>query len=99
MPGDAEKFMGKICQITPKHPIRKWALWASTVPLGCIRRKEDNRQQVKRGDPSPLLSTDVATSRVLGSVLGSPVQERDGTTGDLVQQRTTKMIKGLKHLP
>lgn len=45
--------------------------------LDCFRR---GIARAKRSDPSPLLSTGVATSRVLGPVLGSLVQKREGDT-------------------
>ncbi|PKU41379.1 hypothetical protein llap_8310 [Limosa lapponica baueri] len=55
-------------------------------------------QQVEGGHAPPLLCPGEVTSGGLCPVLGSPVQEGQGTTGDR-QQRATKMIKGLEHLP
>lgn len=43
---------------------------------------EKHHQQVKKGGPFPLLSTGETSSRVLGPVLGSTVEERHGHTGE-----------------
>lgn len=45
--------------------------------LGCIRK---SGQLIRGGDPVPLFSPGEATSGVLCRVMGSPVQERQGTT-------------------
>lgn len=58
---------------------------------------EEHSQQVKGGDPAPLLSPSGATFGELCAVLGSSVQERQGATGE-GQQRGTKMMRGLEHL-
>lgn len=64
--------------------------------LDCFRR---GIARAKRSDPSPLLSTGVATSRVLGPVLGSLVQKREGDTLKMKPSRASAMIKGLENLP
>ena len=48
-------------------------------------RLEEDCQQVKRGDPSALVSPGEATSGVLCSVVGSLVRERHGHTGSEVK--------------
>jgi len=52
---------------------------AASGVLGYIRQRYF--QQVKEGDPGPLLSTGGATPGVLCPVLGSSVQERHGHAG------------------
>lgn len=52
-------------------------------------------QQVRRGDPSTLVSTGEATTGMMGAVL-DPHYKRDVEL--LVQRRATKMIKRLEHL-
>ncbi|RMC19571.1 hypothetical protein DUI87_03129 [Hirundo rustica rustica] len=65
--------------------------------MGSGVHQEKYGQQVKGGDPPPLLSPSEAISGVLCSVLGSSEQERQGTTGDSPVD-ATNMIRGLEHL-
>ncbi|RMC15779.1 hypothetical protein DUI87_07983 [Hirundo rustica rustica] len=58
---------------------------------------EECGQQVKRGDPAPLLSPGEGTSGVLCPVLGSSAQGGLGANGEGPAE-ATKMIWGLKHL-
>ncbi|PKU46976.1 hypothetical protein llap_2690 [Limosa lapponica baueri] len=58
--------------------------------LGCIKKSMANRsREVKGGYPSPLLCPGEATSGVLCLVLGSLVQEGQGST----RESTTKGYK------
>ena len=61
-----------------------------------MKRKEHG-QQVKEGDPPPLLCSGEATFRILCPVLGFPVQIREGLL-EGVQQNARKITKGLEHL-
>jgi len=56
-------------------------------------------QQVKGGDPSPLLSTGEASTWSAVSSSGLPQHRKDTDILKRVQQRATKMIKRLEHLP
>ena len=51
--------------------------------LGCI---EESVQQVKGGDPPPLLCPGQATSGILSPVLGSLLQERQGTSRESLSE-------------
>lgn len=61
--------------------------------LSCIKKSKASRS---RSDPPPLFFPGEATSRVLGAVLGSPVQRE---LLERVLQRVTKMMRGPEHLP
>lgn len=62
--------------------------------LGCVSQSKASRS--REVDPSPLPSVSKATLGVLRPVLGPPVHEKPGQSG--VQQRATKMMKGLEYL-
>ena len=62
--------------------------------LGCIENRVANRSKEVI---LPLYPTLEATFRLLCGVLDSPVQKRQDLLEE-VQQRATKMIKGLEHL-
>lgn len=47
-----------------------------------MAKMANSNQQIKGGDPSPLLSTTEATSGVLGPFLVPPVPEKHGLAGD-----------------
>ncbi|PKU34528.1 hypothetical protein llap_15168 [Limosa lapponica baueri] len=59
--------------------------------------EKERGQQVEGGHLPPLLCPDEATSGLLRPVLGSLVQESQGTAGKSPAE-ATKMIKGLKNL-
>ena len=77
--------MSQQCALVAKH---------TSGILGCIKK---SCQQIKEGDPPPLLCTGKATCGVLCPVLGSPVEKNRNLLG--VKWRATKIIRGLEHPP
>ena len=57
--------------------------------LGCIKKNEARRS---------LLCPDEATSGIQCPVLGSTVQERQGSTRKKIQQKSTELMRGLENL-
>jgi len=62
--------------------------------LGCIKKSVAIRL---REDPPPLLCPGEATYRIPCPVLSSLVKKRQGRFLYRIQQRLTKMIRGLEH--
>ena len=82
---DSRLAMSQQCALVAKH---------TSGILGCIKK---SCQQIKEGDPPPLLCTGKATCGVLCPVLGSPVEKNRNLLG--VKWRATKITKGLEYLP
>ena len=61
--------------------------------------QEEHGQQVEGGSLTPLLCPGKAMSKVLCPVLGSLLQERQRTSRERVQRRSTEIIRDLEHLP
>ena len=73
------------------------AIKNASVIMGHIKKMCG--QQVKGYSSSPLFCPGEATSRVLCPILGSPVQVRQGTTGESPMWSPVKITRGLEHQP
>ena len=87
-----EKEVGVL--VNNRVTMRQQCVLVAKKACGILGYIKECGQQVKGGDPFPLLCPGQATFRLLCSILGSPAQESQGG----VQQRATKMMRGLDYL-
>ena len=88
-----EKEVGVL--VNNRVTMRQQCVLVAKKACGILGYIKECGQQVKGGDPFPLLCPGQATFRLLCSILGSPAQESQGG----VQQRATKMMRGLELSP